>query len=143
MGVDLRMEPYAEMFQKERPESRVLDEFYFHDVDTLFDSMGLTWDHYSPVDKLDDQGRLPHEAALKLLHAIESHPMPQDVPSRQLVIDRRDKLLTMLRFYRQWHEHPERIPTQVQEVLAGRAPGMAGRIGHLQERHPWLALALS
>jgi hypothetical protein len=26
MGVDLRMEPYAEMFQKERPEWRIFDE---------------------------------------------------------------------------------------------------------------------
>jgi len=56
MRADLRMEPYAEMYQAERPESRMLDEFYFRDVDNLFDSIGLIWNDYSPVDQLDDRG---------------------------------------------------------------------------------------
>src|SRR5215470_17131756 len=50
MGVDLRMEPYAEMYQAESLESRILDEFYFQNVDGLFESLGLTWDDYSAVD---------------------------------------------------------------------------------------------
>jgi hypothetical protein len=32
MGIDLRMEPYAEMFEKERPESRIIDELCFPDI---------------------------------------------------------------------------------------------------------------
>jgi len=137
------MEPYAETYQAERTESRMLDEFYFRDVDTLVSSLGLAWDNYSAVEELDERGRLPHDAALKLLQAIESIPVPQDVASRQLVVGKRENLLTMLRLYREWCEHPERIPTQLQGVLAGRAPTMARLVGHLPERRPWLALALS
>jgi hypothetical protein len=32
MGIDLRMEPYAEMFEKERLESRIIDELCFPDI---------------------------------------------------------------------------------------------------------------
>ena len=36
----------------------MLDEFYFQDVDWLFEHLGLTWDDYSAVDELDGQGPL-------------------------------------------------------------------------------------
>ena len=78
------------------------------------------------------------------MQAIESNPLPQGVASRQLVVGKRDNLIAMLRLYREWYEHLERIPTQLQGVLSGRAPSiMAGLVGHLPERRPWLALALS
>jgi len=32
MGVDLRMEPYAEKFEEDRPGLRILDEFCFPDI---------------------------------------------------------------------------------------------------------------
>ena len=67
MGVDLRMEPYATASQRERPESRIMDELYFPDVDKLCDRLGLSWyDFYATVD---EEGRLPHEAALRLVPA--------------------------------------------------------------------------
>jgi hypothetical protein len=135
------MEPYAEMYRAERLVSGMLDEFYFRDVDTLTSSLGLTWDDYSAVEELDESGRLPHEAALKLLQVIESTPVPQDVASRQLVVGKCDNLLTMLRLYQEWCAHPERIPAQLQGVLAGRAPAMADLVGHLPERRPCLALS--
>ncbi len=44
MGIDLRMEPYAEMFETERPESRIIDELCFPDItDKLCDRLGLSW----------------------------------------------------------------------------------------------------
>ena len=46
MGVDLRMEPYAEMFEKERPGLRIIDEFCFPDIDKLFGHLGMRWDDY-------------------------------------------------------------------------------------------------
>jgi len=137
------MEPYAEMYQAESLESRILDEFYFQNVDGLFESLGLTWDDYSAVDELDDKGRFPHEAALKISRAVENNPVPHDVGAREILVQKRGKLLTMLGLYAEWHEHPERIPAQIQGILAGRAPGMEGRAGHLRDRRPWLALALS
>ena len=69
MGIDLRMEPFAEMYQAKCTRSGILDEFYFQDVDWLFERLGLTWDDYSAVDELDDKGRFPHEAVLKLSQA--------------------------------------------------------------------------
>ena len=69
MRVDLRLEPYAEMYEAERPRSGILDEFFVHDVVWLFECLGLTWDDYSAVDELDDKGRFPHEAVLKLSQA--------------------------------------------------------------------------
>lgn len=47
MGVDLRMESYASMFEKERPESRIIDELCFPDIDKLFGQLGLSWDDLS------------------------------------------------------------------------------------------------
>ena len=58
MRVDLRLEPYAEMYQTERPRSDIPDEFYFQDIIWLFEHLGLTWDDYSAVDELDGQGPL-------------------------------------------------------------------------------------
>ena len=143
MGVDLRMEPYAEMYQAERQESGIPDEFYFQNVDGVFESLGLVWDDYSVVDELDDRGRFPHKAALKISEALEGNQVPHEVGARELLVKRREKLLTMLRVYVEWHEHPERILVQMQEIVAGRAPGMKDRASDLQDRRPWLALALS
>jgi hypothetical protein len=64
MGVDLRMEPYATMFEKERPESRIIPELCLPDVDKLFESLGLSLDEFHAL--ADKEGRLPHEAALRL-----------------------------------------------------------------------------
>jgi hypothetical protein len=72
MGLDLRMEPYAEMFEKERPESRIVDELCFRDIsDKLCDRLGLSWEDLHAA--IDEEGRLPHAAALRLLAAVESH----------------------------------------------------------------------
>ncbi len=126
MGVDLRMEPYATMFEKERPDSRIVDELCFPDTDKLCDRLGLSWyDFYATVD---EEGRLPHDAALRLLAACESHHALAG------------SLLTLLRHYRQWYEHPDRVSTQMQGLSKGRAPGMEGRIGHLPDKRPWLVL---
>ena len=71
MGVDLRMEPYAEMFEEERPESRIIDELCFPDItDKLCDRLGLRWDDFYAA--IDEQGRVPHDAALRLLAVVES-----------------------------------------------------------------------
>lgn len=143
MGVDLRMEPYAEMFEKERPESRIIDELCFPDItDKLCDRLGLRWDDFYAA--IDEEGRLPHDAALRLLAAVESHQLPPELNrgnARSALIDKRDKLLVLLHYYRNWYEHPDRVPTQMQQFV-GSAPGMAGKIGHLpeSERQPWLVL---
>jgi hypothetical protein len=127
MGIDLRMEPYAEMFETERPESRIIDELCFPDItDKLCDRLGLSWDDF--YSAIDEKGRLPHEAALKLLVAVESHHALAE------------KLLTLLHYYRDWYENPERAATQMQGITQGRAPGMEGRIGHLPDPRPWLVL---
>jgi hypothetical protein len=127
MGIDLRMEPYAEMFEKERPESRIIDELCFPDItDKLCDRLGLSWnDFYAAID---EEGRLPHEAALRLLAAVESHHALAE------------KLLTLLHYYRDWYENPERVATQMQGISKGRAPRMEGEIGHLRDPRPWLVL---
>ena len=126
MGVDLRMEPYATMFEKERPDSRIVDELCFPDIDKLCDRLGLSWyDFYATVD---EEGRLPHDAALRLLAACESHHALAG------------SLLSLLRHYRQWYEHPDRVATQMQGISKGRAPGTDGRIGHLPDKRPWLVL---
>jgi hypothetical protein len=129
MGVNLRMEPYAEMFEKERPGLRIIDEFCFPDIDKLFDRLGLRWDDYS-VDAVN--GRLPHDTALRLLAAVEPHQALAE------------KLLTLLHYYGQWYEHPDRVPTQMQQPqFIGSVPGMAGKVGHwtLEERLPRLVLS--
>jgi hypothetical protein len=36
----------------------ILDEFYFQDIDWLFERLGLTWDDYSAVDELGDKKSL-------------------------------------------------------------------------------------
>ena len=139
MGVDLRMEPYATMFENERPESRTIPELCFQDIDELFGYLGLTWDDYS-VDAV--RGRLPHDASLKILAAIESQQVLSESArdAQAVLIDKRAKLLTCLHLYRQWYEHPEHVPTQMQGISQGRAPGMEGRIGHLADKRPWLVL---
>jgi hypothetical protein len=140
MGVDLRMEPYATMFQKERLESRIIDELCFPDIDKMLDRLGVIWgDFYAVVDK---DGRLPHDAALKLLAAVESHQLPPELTrdARAALSDKRGKLLILLRYYRDWYEHPERVATQMQGISKGRAPGMEGQIGHLPDKRPWLVL---
>jgi hypothetical protein len=127
MGVDLMMEPYATKFREERPGSRIIDEFCFPDIDKLFGRLGLRWDDYS-VDALN--GRLPHDAALRLLAAVEPHQALAE------------KLLTLLLYYRQWYEHPDRVLGQMQQFV-GTVPGIAGRVAHLSEseRRPYLLLA--
>jgi hypothetical protein len=128
MGVDLRMEPYATMFEKERPESRIIDELCFPDVtDKLCDRLGLSRDEFREL--ADKDGRLPHEAALRLLAAVESHHALAE------------KLLTLLHYYRDWYENPELVATQMQGISKGRAPRMEGEIGHLPDKRPWLVLA--
>ena len=141
MGVDLRMEPYAEMFEKERPGLRIIDEFCFPDIDKLFGHLGMKWDDYS-IDAVN--GRLPHDAALRLLAAVESHQLPPELNrgnARSALIDKRDKLLVLLHYYRNWYEHPDRVPTQMQQFV-GSAPRQAGKICHLPEsdRQLWLLL---
>jgi hypothetical protein len=127
MGVDLRLEPYATMFEKERPESRIIDELCFPDItDKLIDRLGLSWNDFYAL--VYEEGRLPHEAALRLLAAVESHHALAE------------KLLTLLHYYRDWYENPERVATQMQGITQGRAPGMEGRIGHLPDPRPWLVL---
>jgi hypothetical protein len=71
MGVDLRLEPYATMFEKERPESRIIDELCVPDIDKLFARLGLSWDDFFATADID--GRLPHDAALRLLAKLEPH----------------------------------------------------------------------
>jgi hypothetical protein len=102
----------------------------------------LTWDD-SSVDVVDDRDRLPHEAAKKVVHAIEDHRLPDDVTSRQPLAHKREKLLTMLHLYSEWYEHPQDIHQQMQAILAGRAPSIEAQVGHLRDRRPWLALAFS
>ena len=127
MGVDLRLEPYATMFEKERPESRIIDELCFPDItDKLIDRLGLSWNDFYAL--VYEEGRLPHEAALRLLAAVESHHALAE------------KLLTLLHYYRDWYENPELVAKQMQGITQGRAPGMEGRIGHLPDPRPWLVL---
>jgi hypothetical protein len=140
MVVDLLMEPYATMFENERPESRIIEELCFPDIDKLFGHLGMRWDDYS-IDAVN--GRLPHDAALRLLAAVESHQLPPELNrgnARSALIDKRDKLLVLLHYYRNWYEHPDRVPTQMQGISKGRAPGMEGRIGHLPDKRPWLVV---
>ena len=128
MGTDLRMEPYATMFERERPESRIIPELCVPDItDKLCDRLGLSWDDFYAA--IDEEGRLPHEAALRLLAAVESHHALAE------------KLLTLLHYYRDWYENPERVATQMQGISKGRAPRMEGEIGHLPDKRPWLVLA--
>lgn len=129
MGVNLRMEPYAELFEKERPGLRIIDAFCFPDIDKLFGRLGLRWDEYS-ADAVD--GRLPHDTALRLIAAVEPHQALAE------------KLLTLLLYYRQWYEHPDLVPTQMQQPqFVGSVPGMVGEVGHwaLDKRQPRLVLS--
>lgn len=141
MGVDLRMEPYATMFEKERPESRIIDELCFLDIDKLFASLGLSLDDFHAA--ADKDGRLPYEATLRLLAAVESRQVPPELTrdARAALSDKRGKLLILLRYCRDWYEHPELVAIQMQGISKGRAPGMEGRIGHLPEKRPYLVLA--
>ena len=126
MGVDLMMEPYATMFERERPESRIIDELCFPRIDKLIDRLGLSWDNFYAL--VYEGGRLPHEAALKLLAAVESYQAPPE------------KLLILLHLYRDWYEHPDPVAVPLQGISRGRAPEMEGEIGHLPDKRPWLAL---
>ena len=71
-------------------------------------------DFYAVADK---EGRLPHEAALRLLGKVG-----------------------VVHYYSQWYEHPDSVSPQLQGILKGRAPGMEGLIGHLPDKRPWLVL---
>jgi hypothetical protein len=126
MGVDLMMEPYATMFERERPESRIIDELCFPRIDKLIDRLGLSWDNFYAL--VYEGGRLPHEAALKLLAAVESYQAPPE------------KLLILLHLYRDWYKHPDRVAVQLQGISKGRAPEMEGEIGRLPDKRPWLVL---
>jgi hypothetical protein len=134
MGVDLRLEPYAKMFEEEKPALRIIDAFCFTDIDRLLGRLGLSL-HDCPV--IDNEGRLPHEAALRLLYQVGTHEVPPDVTAdaRFDLMDKRDKLLLLLQRYRDWYEHPERIPVQMGEFV-GTVPGMAGRIRSYLDEHP-------
>jgi len=138
---------FAGMYQNECPLSRIIDEFYFRDVDRLFEYLEMRWDTYC-LDWIDDKGNLPHEAAMDILSAIERHAVPEtiadDAPPRLLLVENRERLLIMLRCYRKWHEHPEKIIKQMQAILGARASRMAGLIVQLRESElrPRLALAL-
>ena len=91
------------------------------DIDKLFGHLGMKWDDYS-IDAVN--GRLPHDAALRLLAAVESHQLPPELNrgnARSALIDKRDKLLVLLHYYRNWYEHPDRVPTQMQQFV-GSAP---------------------
>ena len=100
MSIDLRMEPYARMFENERPESRIIPELCVPDItDKLCDRLGLSWYEFHAV--ADEEGRLPHEAALRLLAAVESHHALAE------------KLLTLLHYYCDWYENPGRVCWQI------------------------------
>lgn len=128
MGVDLRREPYATMFEKERPESQIIDELCFPGIDKLIDRLCMSWDDFYAF--VYEEGRLPHEAALKLLAAVESDHAPPE------------KLLTLLHLYRQWYENPERVASQMTRISKDRAPGLEGQIGHFHDKRPYLVLRL-
>ena len=50
MSIDLRMEPYATMFENERPESRIIPELCVPDItDKLCDRLGLSWYEFHAV----------------------------------------------------------------------------------------------
>jgi hypothetical protein len=117
MGVDLRLEPYATMFEK---EARMIDELCIPDIDKLFAGLGLSLDEFHAV--ADKDGRLSHEAALRLLQKGQIGGM-------------------LAHYYTQWHEHPELVVTQMQGISKARAPRMEGEIGHLRDKRPWLVLA--
>jgi hypothetical protein len=119
MGVDLRMEPYATMCQNERPESRIFDELCLPDIDELFASLGLSLDEFHAL--ADKDGRLPHEAALRLFKKGQMGG-------------------TLAHYYSQWYEHPELVAIQMQGISKGRAPRMEGEIGHLPDKRPYLVL---
>jgi hypothetical protein len=71
------------------------------DVDKLFGNLGLSLDEFRAL--ADKDGRLPHEAALKLLRKGQIGG-------------------TLAHYYRDWHEHPELVAIQMQGILKGRAP---------------------
>jgi hypothetical protein len=114
------------MYLEESPELRVVDEFCFLEIDELFGRFELNWEDFRML--ADKDGCLPHDAALRLLAAVELHRAPPK------------KLLTMLHHYREWYDHPETISKQIQGLLGGRAPAMADKIAHLGERRPHLVL---
>jgi hypothetical protein len=62
--------------------------------------------------------------------------------ARSALVDKRDKLLVLLRCYRHWYEHPDRVPTQMQQFM-GSAPRLAGIVANWSqsERCPELMLA--
>jgi hypothetical protein len=122
MGVGLRMEPYATMCQDDHPELLIFDELCFPDIDKLMDRLGLNWNDF--YGRVYEEGRLPHEAALRLLAAVESYQPPPE------------KLLILLQLYRDWREHPGRVFVQMQGISKGRAPGMEGKSAIAPTRVP-------
>jgi hypothetical protein len=85
MGVDLRMEPYAEMFEK---EARIIDELCFPDIDKLCDRLGLSWGDFYAV--IDNEGR----------RGPESRPSVSSVSARSTTLRRfrRTCIFTSARF---------------------------------------------
>jgi hypothetical protein len=104
------MEPFARIYQSKCSVSQIIDEFYFRNVDSLFDCLKLRWDVYC-LDRVDHKDHLLHEAVLDVLDAIESHPVPEttvdDAPPRHLLVENRERRFIMLRCYREWYERPE------------------------------------
>ena len=79
---------------------------------------------------------------MRLLAAVESHQLPPELNrgnARSALIDKRDKLLVLLHYYRDSYEHPDHVPTQMQQFV-GSVPGLAGEVGHwpLDKRRPRL-----
>ena len=122
---DLRLEPYAEMWETELPTQRIIDEFCCPKIDRFIAGLGLKWDEF--FGAVHD-GSLPHADALKLLAAVEALLVQ---PSSAADCE---KLLKMLWLYRELRTFPlENISPHMQGVIAHRAPGMAGKIGKLAE----------
>ena len=101
------------MFEKERPESRIIDELCFPDItDKLIDRLGLSWNDFYAL--VYEEGRLPHEAALRLLAAVESHHALAE------------KLLTLLHYYLRLVRESRTCCYAMQGITQGRAPWHGG-----------------
>lgn len=66
----LRMEPYATMFENERPESRIIAELYYPDIDKLFASLGLSLDDFYAVADKDGRHAWGRPETVSLLESL-------------------------------------------------------------------------
>ena len=101
------------MFEKEPPESRIIDELCFPDItDKLIDRLGLSRNdsmRSSTKRAASTRGRL------RLLTAVESHHALAE------------KLLTLLHYYRDWYDNPNVLPRKCRESLGVRPAWRANR----------------